>query len=106
MAGTDLNRDGTNNDRFVDPATGQQVSVHSERGDPTAVMDLRMTKTLTFGTARRIGLFAEVFNVFNTANFGASYQENSRSAQFKQPIGFLPSIGIPRQVQFGARFQF
>ena len=106
LAGSDLNRDGTNNDRYVDPATGQQVSVHSERGDPTMVMDLRMTKTLTFGTARRIGLFAEVFNVFNTANFGASYQENSRSAQFKQPIGFIPSIGIPRQVQLGARFQF
>ncbi len=106
LAGTDLNRDGTNNDRYVDPATRQQVAVHSERGDPTAVMDLRMTKTLAFGTARRLGLFAEVFNVFNTANFGASYQENSRSAQFKQPIGFLPSIGIPRQVQFGARFQF
>ena len=31
-AGTDLNADGTNNDRWIDPATGQQVSVNAGRG--------------------------------------------------------------------------
>ena len=32
-AGRDLNADGTNNDRWVDPATGKQVSINSARGD-------------------------------------------------------------------------
>jgi hypothetical protein len=87
-AGSDLNGDGNNNDRYIDPATGQQVAVNSARGD------------------NRIGLFAEFFNLLNTVNFGNSYTGNGRSATFQQPTGFIPGIGYPRQVQLGARFLF
>jgi len=34
-ADTDLNGDGNNNDRWVDPATGKQVSINAARGDST-----------------------------------------------------------------------
>src|SRR4029450_2110228 len=43
-AGTDLNRAGLNNDRYIDPGPGEQVSVNSQRGDPTTLLDLRATK--------------------------------------------------------------
>jgi hypothetical protein len=105
-AGSDLNADGTNNDRYIDPATGQQVSINSARGDNTFVFDLRTTKFIPFGGERRLGLFVEFFNLFNTVNFGSAYQGNGRSATFQQPNGYIPSIGIPRQIQLGARFLF
>jgi hypothetical protein len=105
-AGSDLNADGTNNDRWVDPATGKQVSINSARGDNTFVFDLRTTKFVPLGGERRLGLFAEFFNVFNTANFGSSYQGNGRSVEFRQANGYIPSIFYPRQVQLGARFLF
>ena len=78
-AGSDLNGDGANTDRWIDPATGQQVHINAGRGDNTVVMDLRTTKFVELGGERRIGFFAEVFNLFNTANFGERYQGNGRS---------------------------
>ena len=105
-AGSDLNGDGNNNDRWIDPANGQQVPLNSARGDNTFVFDLRTTKFIELGGDKRLGLFVEGFNLFNTVNFGNAYQGNGRSATFRQPNGYIPSIGIPRQVQLGARFLF
>src|SRR5262245_48552474 len=125
-AGADLNADGNNNDRaMIDPATGlptkgpngqivqslsngQQVSLNSARGDNTFVFDIRTTKFFNLGGGgeRKIGIFAETFNVFNTANFGGQYGGNARGTTFLQPTGFIPGIGGPRQVQLGARFLF
>jgi len=106
-AGSDLNADGTNNDRWVDPATGEQVSINAARGDVTVVLDLRGTKFFALGSDRRIAVFAEVFNAFNNVNFGGSYTGNGRSVLFREPSGgFIPGIGYPRQLQLGARFLF
>ena len=69
-------------------------------------MDLRTTKFLQLGGDRRLGLFAEVFNVFNAVNFGGQYNGNGRSAVFQQPNAFVPGIGYTRQLQLGARFLF
>jgi hypothetical protein len=105
-AGSDLNADGTNNDRYIDPATGRQVSFNAARGDNTAVLDFRTTKFFALAGDRRVGLFVEVFNVFNTVNFGNNYGGNARGATFRQPTAFLASIGYTRQLQLGARFLF
>ena len=105
-AGSDLNRDGFNNDRWIDPATGQQVSINAGRGDNTFVFDLRTTKFVPFGGERRLGLFVEFFNLFNTVNHGNLYNGNGRSALFRTPTGLIQGIGYPRQVQLGARFLF
>ena len=105
-AGTDLNADGNNNDRYIDPATGKQVSLNSARGDNTYVFDIRSTKFFGLGGDKKVGLFVETFNVFNTANFGGAYGGNARSTTFRQATGFIPGIGGPRQVQLGARFLF
>ncbi len=105
-AGTDLNRDGNNNDRWIDPATNQQVHMNAGRGDNTVVFDLRTTKFFELGGDRRLGLFVEGFNLFNTANFGERYQGNGRSTAFRQPNNFVAGIGYPRQAQLGLRFLF
>ena len=49
------------------------------------MLDLRTTKFVNLGGERRIGLFAEFFNLFNTVNFGNSYNGNGRSATFQHP---------------------
>jgi len=106
-AGSDLNADGNNNDRYIDPATGRQVSTNAGRGDSTVVLDLRSMKFFPLGGERRIAVFAEIFNVLDNVNFGGNYTGNGRSVLFGQPSGgFIPGIGYPRQVQLGARFLF
>src|SRR5205823_3738818 len=105
-AGRDLNADGNNNDRYIDPATGKQVSLNAGRGDNTFVFDMRSTKYFSLGGDKKVGVFVEGFNLFNTNNFGAAFSGNSSSATFRQPTGYIPGIGYPRQVQLGARFQF
>jgi hypothetical protein len=71
------------------------------------VLDLRVTKFVALGADRRLGLFAEFFNLFNTVNLGNSFQGNGRSATFRQPTGgFVPGIGYPRGAQLGVRFLF
>ena len=70
------------------------------------MLDLRTTKFFNLGGERKVGVFAEVFNLLNTVNFGGSYTGNARSATFRQPTGFIPGIGYPRQLQIGARFLF
>ena len=106
-AGRDVNADGQNNDRWIDPATGQAVSLNAARGDRTVVFDARVTKFIELGGARRLGLFAEFFNLFDTVNLGSSFTGNGSSATFRQPSGgFVPGIGYPRQAQLGARFLF
>jgi hypothetical protein len=110
LAGVDLNGDGSINDRYVDPATGQQVSVNAGRGDPLLLVDMRATKffTLNGHERRRLGIFAEIFNVLNTVNFGEQYQGNSRSTLFRQPVGFLAGGQgtYPFTLQLGARLEF
>ena len=108
-AGVDLNADGNINDRWVDPATGKQVSLNAARGDNTFVFDMRSTKYFAVGGEKRVGVFVEFFNLFNTDNFGSlssNGQSNARGTTFRQPTAFIPGIGYPRQVQLGARFQF
>ena len=78
-----------------------------EDADPFVLLDARVTKFFTVGQEnRKLGVFAEFFNLFNTANFGQTYNGNGRSASFEQPIGFIPGSGYPFQVQLGVRFDF
>jgi hypothetical protein len=105
--GVDTNRDGTTNDHYIDPATGQETSFNSARGDKTFVFDTRATKYFGLGSAdRKIGIFVEAFNITNAVNFGSAYGGNARAATFRTPTGYIPSIGYPRQVQLGVRYLF
>jgi hypothetical protein len=111
----DINKDGVTNDReSINPAVNDQVKVpiNSERGDSFSQLNVRVSKFFNWGEHKKLGLFFEAFNVFNTGNFGNQYQNVTGSSDFGKPVnffgatGFSEPIGIPFQAQLGFRFQF
>ena len=106
-AGTDLNKDGVNNDHYINPATGLPVSANSVRGIWDYDLDLRVTKAFRLGSEkRRLNLFAEGYNLTNKANFGNIFGGNKLSSTFEKPTGYLAGFPTSRQFQFGARVNF
>jgi hypothetical protein len=111
----DINRDGVNNDReSVAPGTNDQVKlpINSERGDSFSQLNVRASKFFKWGENKKLGLFFEAFNVFNTGNFGNQFQNVTGEPDFGRPInffgatGFSEPLGIPFQAQVGVRFSF
>jgi hypothetical protein len=109
----DINRDGITNDRETRDGNDQNhLPPATERGDDFKQVNLRVSKFFNFSERKRLGVFFEAFNLFNTANFGNQYQNVVDSEDFKLPInffgatGFSEPIGIPFQAQFGFRFSF
>jgi carboxypeptidase family protein/TonB-dependent receptor-like protein len=113
--GCDINRDGVNNDRdSVNPGVDDQHKLppNTKRGDSFSQLNVRVSKFFNFGESKKLGLFFEAFNVFNTGNYGNQFQNVTGSPDFGKPInffgatGFSEPLGIPFQAQFGARFSF
>ena len=109
----DINRDGVGNDRETRDGNDQHhLPPGTLRGDNFSQVNLRVGWTHKFTENMKLSLFFEGFNIFNTANFGNSYDGTVGSPNFKKPInffgatGFSEPIGIPFQGQFGFRFQF
>lgn len=87
--GTDLNRDGDNNDRPAD------VGFNAGRGDSYFQTDLRLSKRLALGRFQGEILW-EMFNVFNTVNF-TNYNGNQSAAPGVTASGIPTGFGQPRQ---------
>jgi len=113
--GCDINRDGVTVDReSVNPGVDDQhhLPLNPIRGDSFSQLNVRVSKFFSWGEQRKLGLFFEAFNVFNTANFGREFQNVTGAADFGKPLnffgatGFSEPLGIPFQAQLGARFQF
>jgi hypothetical protein len=111
----DINRDGVANDRdSVNPEVDDQTKlpINSERGDSFSQLNVRVSKFFRWGENKRLGLFFEAFNVFNTGNFGNQFQNTTGEPDFGRPInffgatGFSEPLGIPFQAQLGVRFSF
>jgi carboxypeptidase family protein len=69
-------------------------------------VDLRLSKTLAIGGTHRVELIAQLFNVFNHANF-ATPINNLTSSAFGQVTQLQPYINAPsRQVEVAVRYQF
>ena len=111
----DINRDGVTNDReSVNPGVDDQnkLPLNTERGDNFSQLNVRVSKFFNWGESKKLGLFFEAFNVFNTGNFGNQFQNVTGSGDFGRPVnffgatGFSEPLGIPFQAQFGARFSF
>jgi len=112
-AGGDINRDGIINDRESRDGNDQHhLPPFTERGDKFSQVNLRIAKNFKFREHMNLGLFFEAFNLFNTGNFGNSFDGTKGSPNFMKPInffgatGFSEPIGIPFQGQFGFRFSF
>jgi len=113
--GCDINRDGVTNDRdSVNPGVNDQVKlpINNKRGDSFSQLNIRVSKFFKFGETKKLGLFFEAFNVFNTSNFGNSFQNTTGTPDFGKPVnffgatGFSEPLGIPFQAQLGVRFTF
>jgi peptidoglycan hydrolase-like protein with peptidoglycan-binding domain len=77
-----------------------------------ANVDLRLSKTFRVGTARA-EFIAQLFNIFNRANFNApnnsvtAGNDTAGRPLFGQSTTLLPNINAPsRQAEFAVRFQF
>ena len=68
-------------------------------------VDLRLQKLFKFGDGREFGLSAEVFNLFNRANYGSAegFKCCGGNPNFGKPNGLS---GPPRTFQLGANFRF
>jgi hypothetical protein len=96
----------TGNARYVDPGVAPNVQGNLGRnagifGGGYASLDLRVSKTLKFRERYSVALLMEGFNVTNRTNY-SGYQGNLRSAIFGKPTAAYD----PRQLQFGAKFDF
>jgi hypothetical protein len=98
---------------YLRDENGVPLGVNNARGKALINANARVTKHIKLNENRRIGLFAEFYNMLNRANFGNSYGTNAFApTTYNQPIGYLGGIGstttipISFQMQFGARFSF
>jgi hypothetical protein len=98
---------------FVLLDDGTPAGPNNARGIPLVNLNARLTKNFVMGSSRKIGVFAELYNLLNRANFGNQYGGNAFSpATYNQPVNYLGGTGAVStiansfQVQFGARFSF
>ncbi|HSS19582.1 MAG TPA: TonB-dependent receptor [Pyrinomonadaceae bacterium] len=110
----DINKDGVTleNRESRDGNDQHSLPPNTRKGDNFSQLNVRVSKFFNFGEKRKLGLFFEAFNVFNTANFGREFQNVIGEPDFGKPInffgatGFSEPLGIPFQAQLGARFTF
>ena len=120
LAGADLNGDGNGGsfppDRARRDPASESTSVGRNSETTVAIynVDMRASKTWTFGKTRSIEVMFEVFNLLNHTNFFEDTNQSSfvifGSGAF--PAHPLPAYGRytgslpPRQAQLAARFSF
>jgi hypothetical protein len=78
-------------------------------GRPSNSQDARLTKSFTYHERYKLNIFAEMFNVFNYANYGGYSYDPSNSTGFgiaTQRVTQVFGSGGPRAVQIGARVTF
>jgi hypothetical protein len=78
-------------------------------GDSFSSQDMRVTKTFNLREQAKLGVFVEIFNVFNVANLGGYSFNLNNTATFGQPTNRASQVfgsGGPRAFQVGGRFTF
>jgi hypothetical protein len=78
-------------------------------GDSFSSQDMRVTKTFNLREQAKLGVFVEIFNVFNVANLGGYSFNLNNTATFGQPTSRASQVfgsGGPRAFQVGGRFTF
>lgn len=72
----------------------------AKRQDDIVVTDLRLEKEIGLGTARKVGIFFDVYNMFN-ANPAQNLQWSSGTS-YNRPLSIVP----PRLARIGAKLSF
>jgi hypothetical protein len=75
------------------------------KGKALHKLDLRLTKDIKLVGRMKLSGIAEVFNVYNHANYGA-YQTLISSAVYGQPTQSTSTTYLPRIAQFGVKVAF
>jgi len=124
-AGSDLNRDGNNNDRPFRSA-GDPFPRNYFRNQGVSTTDMRMLKSFVFKERFRVQFSVEAFNLFNKDNvvfagtasiYGNGFTTNGSTAPVAADFMRLRNadgtynrqnsqLGNPRQLQGGLRFFF
>jgi hypothetical protein len=124
-AGFDINGDGVSNrdDRacagstpsniVLAPNACPMVRVNPVRGDALSQLDLRIAKAFRFYEERMaLRLIYEVYNLFDTNNFGNNINDNASDPGFGTPNGYFGGQGFgaatsgPLRSQFGFRLEW
>jgi hypothetical protein len=66
-------------------------------------VDISIAKLFPFGTQRNLELRWDIFNVFNTVNFGLPNNVIGDASDFGM---ITDTVGGPRVMQFGAKLRF
>ena len=74
-------------------------------GKPVHRVDMRLQQSIRFGGRRAVDLIAEVFNLFDRANYG-SYTAQESSPSYGQPNSSSNLAYTPRTLQMGFRIVF
>jgi len=75
-------------------------------GQPIHRVDMRLQKRFSLGGRRNADLMAEVFNIFNHANYGSYTTTLSNPAQYGLPSFNQATAYAPRIVQLGFHLAF
>lgn len=97
QAGTDLNRDTTNNDRPLG------VGRNTGRGFNFASIDLRLARRIRIGDRYALELLAEGFNILNRSNFGVPNNIFGTGQTPRPGFGSPTAAFDARQFQFGMK---
>jgi hypothetical protein len=88
-------------------ASGAVIPKNALDGTPYNRMDLRLTKSFRLGGSLKASFIAEVFNVFNYANYTAFNTTLSATAATTTARFGLPTAAdVPREGQFAFRVTF
>jgi len=74
-------------------------------GLPLHKVDLRVSKDVKLAGSTKLAAIAEVFNVFNHANYGA-YNAVINTTTFGQPRQNLANSYLPRTLQLAFKLSF
>jgi hypothetical protein len=97
---------------FTDPAQGSfgNVGQNTIQGPGLQEWDLSFDKTFRIGEKRRIEFRAEMFNIFNHANFLFAQpgpQNSNNATVYGTPsFGYVTAARAPREIQFGMKFYY
>lgn len=84
-----------------------RVLLNGGRGDSTQSIDLRLEKDVQLGSGHRLGAVAEVFNVFDHANYGCYEGFKPPLPEVNARFGQPSCLREPgRRLQFGLNYAF
>ena len=80
----------------------QQVGYNTLRGKAFFQLDLRISKTFVIAEKHRVEFISQFFDLSNRANFGGTFSNNIRTANFGQPIGYIAPSAVIVPKSFAA----